>query len=60
MIHWNKLPPGQGALGLKVSTLKKVCDIKDENDTEDWGDYFTKTGLFQIHNLEVENEYFFY
>jgi len=58
-IQWDKLPPGQGPLGLKVSALKKVCDIKNENDTEVWGDYFTKTGLFQVHNPEVGSEFIF-
>ena len=58
-IEWDKLPAGQGPLGLKVSALKKACDIKNENDTEVWGDYFTKTGLFQVHNPEVDNEFIF-
>ena len=42
---------------MKVSALEKVCDIKNENDTEVWGDYFKKTDLFHVHNPEIGEEF---
>ena len=56
-IEWDKLPAGQGPLGLKVNALRKVCDIKKEKDTEVWGYYFTKTGLFHILYPEVSKKF---
>jgi spore coat polysaccharide biosynthesis protein SpsF len=50
------LPIGTFSYGVKIKALEKVCQLKKETDTEIWGDYFTKTGLFKTHNLEVEPE----
>lgn len=49
-----QLPRGAYGWGLDVAALGKVCAIKAETDTEVWGEYFTKTGLFTVHDLEVE------
>ena len=48
------LPLGATAFGIKKEALKKVCEIKKESDTEVWGGYFTKTGLFKIESVEVD------
>ncbi len=48
------LPHGAYCWGIKVEALKKVCELKAEMETEVWGDYFTKSGLFKIHEMEVE------
>jgi len=50
------LPIGSFTYGLKVEAVRKVCQIKDEEDTEVWGDYFTKSGIFNVKDLEVEEE----
>jgi spore coat polysaccharide biosynthesis protein SpsF len=56
-IKWNTLPLGASPLGIKVEALKKVCLTKDERDTETgWGMYFTETGLFDVKNLEPDDE----
>ena len=55
-ISCDELPTGTFVYGVKVKALKKVCDIKDETDTEVWGDYFTKTGLFKVEHLKVEDK----
>jgi len=38
--------------GIKVSALKKVCEIKDTDNTEMMWVYFTKTGLFKCEELD--------
>ncbi|MHA1482922.1 MAG: cytidylyltransferase domain-containing protein [Candidatus Heimdallarchaeaceae archaeon] len=50
------LPEGITSFGVKYEALKKVCQIKQETDTEVWGGYFTDTGLFKVEYLEVEEE----
>lgn len=37
--------------GMSRKALEKVCEIKDEKETEGWGRYFTQTGLFRVHTL---------
>lgn len=58
LIRFNRLPLGQGPSGIKVSALEKVCKIKEETETEVWGDYFTKSGIFYFHNPDIESHYF--
>lgn len=47
------LPHGFFSYGLKVDAMKKVCEIKNEFDTEVWGKYFTDTGLFKVVNMKI-------
>ncbi len=54
LITGYQLPIGAYGWGINVEALQEVCAIKDEHDTEVWGDYFTKTGLFRVHDLEFE------
>lgn len=58
LIRFDCLPLGQGPSGIKVAALEKVCKIKEETDTEVWGDYFTKTGIFSFHSPEIESRYY--
>lgn len=58
LIQTTSLPHGQGPNGIKVSALKKACELKAESETEVWGDYFIKTGIFQYHDLKVDDKYF--
>ena len=56
-IAWKNLPLGASPCGVKVDALRKICELKEENDTETgWGLYFTDTGLFRVEYLEPENE----
>lgn len=50
------LPLGVASSGIKLEALKKVCEIKDESDTEVWGGYFMETGLFTVEYLKVGDE----
>lgn len=57
LIQITSLPAGQGPNGVKVSGLKKVCEMKTESETEVWGDYFTKSNIFQYRDLSVDAKY---
>ena len=50
------LPLGVACSGIKLDALNKVCEIKNEADTEVWGGYFTETDLFTVEYLKVEDE----
>lgn len=55
-IIWQEFPVGAVPIGIKVTALEKVCQIKDEVDTEVWPGYFTDTGIFTVEYLEAEEE----
>tara|TARA_R100000008_G_C3571813_1_gene162639 strand:- start:427 stop:1182 length:756 start_codon:yes stop_codon:yes gene_type:complete len=49
---------GSFTYGIKSEALKKVCEIKDTDDTEMMWVYFTDTGLFNVQSLKnVPKEY---
>jgi spore coat polysaccharide biosynthesis protein SpsF (cytidylyltransferase family) len=50
------LPIGAAPTGVKVKAVEEVCKIKDETDTEVWGEYFTGSGLFRVEYIEAEGE----
>ena len=47
------LPHGFYFYGIKPAALEKVLEIKNSNETEVWGSYFTDTGLFKCINLDT-------
>ena len=47
------LPHGFFSYGIKVDALKKICEIKDDENTEVWGRYFTDTGYFKVVDLKI-------
>jgi len=47
------LPFGISPTGINVTALRKICSLKKENDTEGQERFFTKTGLFKVHYLEI-------
>ena len=53
----NRLPTGQGLWGIDVKALRKACEIKNETETEVWGNYFTESGFFKVHEIEVDPVY---
>ena len=50
---------GAFTYGIKFEALKKVCEIKDSEDTEMMWHYFIDTGLFEIQELEGVNPKYF-
>lgn len=57
LIRQFDLPHGVFSYGVKISALKKVIDIKNSSDTEIWGRYFTDTGLFNVLDFKVKNNF---
>lgn len=55
LIRAMDLPHGIYSYGYKPSALKKVLEIKDSSNTEVWMKYFTDTGLFKVHDMEIES-----
>ncbi|UUX91677.1 cytidylyltransferase domain-containing protein [Methanoplanus endosymbiosus] len=49
------LPFGVTPTGIRVSALRKICEIKDVDDTQGQERFFTKTGLFNVKNIQVKN-----
>ena len=56
LIRQFDLPHGVFSYGIKVDALRTVVGLKDSTDTEVWGRYFIDTGLFDVLDLDVENE----
>ena len=48
------LPHGVFSYGIRPEALRRVLEVKDSTNTEVWGRYFTDTGLFDVHDLEVD------
>lgn len=47
------LPHGMYSYGIKPSALEKVLEIKQSDDTEVWGKYFTDLDCFHTHQLKI-------
>jgi len=47
------LPLGAASFGVRTEALRTVCRLKQEQDTEVWGGYFTDTGRFRVHMIQV-------
>ena len=47
------LPFGVTPTGINVKALRKICSLKKENDTEGQERFFTKTGLFRVHYIDI-------
>ena len=50
------LPHGAFSYGVKPEAFRKICEIKDQTNTEVWGRYFTDTDLFEVYDLPIEND----
>lgn len=53
-IQCQGLPFGGAPLGIKVKALELVCQRKEETNTQGWGKYFVKSGLFKVETLEAD------
>jgi len=52
VVFCKDLPLGAASSGLTLAALAKTLELKAESDTEVWGGYFTKPGLFRVAYLE--------
>ncbi len=56
IIIWKNMPIGTTPIGIKVDALKKICSVKDVNDTDTgWPRLFTKTHVFKVKYLTSHN-----
>lgn len=54
-IDISKMPFGLSPSGIKVSALEKICSIKSSENTETgYKQYFTKSGLFKVHHIDLQ------
>ena len=49
------LPFGVTPTGINVGALRKICELKEESDTEGQERFFTKTGLFSVKYIDIIN-----
>ncbi|MFC1735413.1 cytidylyltransferase domain-containing protein [Candidatus Hydrogenedentota bacterium] len=49
------LPWGTFTYCLSHPAMVRACEIKDMDDTEVWGGYFTETGIFKWGTMKVED-----
>jgi len=56
-IEGKDIPCGAFTYGIKAEALKKVCEIKDTDETEMMWVYFNRTGRFRCEQLENVPEY---
>ena len=56
-IKYSTLPAGQRPYLIKIAALKKVCDIKNEIETEVWENYFIESGIFNVYECPVDNKF---
>lgn len=47
------LPFGAAPTGIKVGALRKICELKLDEDTEGQSRYFIQTGLFRVEYLDT-------
>lgn len=56
-IECHGLPFGAAPSGVKVEALKKVCRMKNEDNTETgWKRFFTDSGLFYVASIEASED----
>ena len=53
---YKNLPLGATGHGLKLEALKKVMELKDQDDTEVWAGYFIQSDIFKVEYLEPDEE----
>jgi len=51
------LPLGAATYGMNVKALKTICKVKNIVDTEIWGAFIDRPGLFSVLTIESEPEY---
>jgi spore coat polysaccharide biosynthesis protein SpsF len=49
----NGLPVGAASTGIMVDALRRVLELKDEEDTEVWGGYFFDSGYFSTAEITI-------
>lgn len=53
------IPLGLFCYGMTKNAIKKVCDVKKNNETEVWYRYFTHTKLFKVKTIRSSKKHCF-
>ena len=53
------IPLGLFCYGMTKSAMRKVCNIKKNNETEVWYRYFTHTKLFKVKTISPSRKHYF-
>ena len=56
-IYLSGLPLGAASTGLTTTALRRVLDMKDEQDTEVWGGYFIDSGRFATRKIQIDDPF---
>lgn len=49
------VPDGCESYALSKKAVEKVCELKDDEDTEIWGPYFRDTGVFKCEKIKIDD-----
>lgn len=50
-IQCQGLPFGGAPTGVKIDALRRVCELKEDTNTQGWGKYFLQSGLFKVETI---------
>jgi spore coat polysaccharide biosynthesis protein SpsF len=53
-IQCRGLPFGGAPIGVKISALQKVCELKEDTNTQGWGKYFSESRLFRVETIDAD------
>lgn len=56
-IYTSGLPIGANIYAIKTKALKVVCKVKEEVDTEIWGNLINQPKIFNVKRVDVEKKY---
>lgn len=56
-IYTTGMPIGVNIYGIKTKALKVVCKVKQEIDTEIWGDLINQPKIFNVKKIKVEKKF---
>ena len=56
-IYTTGMPIGVNIYGIKTKALKVVCKVKQEIDTEIWGDLINQPKIFNVKKIKVEKNF---
>ncbi len=48
------LPFGGAPIGVKIGALQRVCELKEDNNTQGWAKYFVQSGLFKVETIAAD------
>ena len=56
-IYTAGMPIGVNIYGIKTKALKVICSVKQEVDTEIWGNLINQPKIFNVKKIKVEKKY---